>query len=521
MSSQSMWQRARDAEASVPLISAAIAMILAALMIPGSQDFPLDDAWIHMAYAKSVRLGDGLGYNPGDWETGFSSPLWVLLLATWPLGANPVLPAKLLGLLLHGLCAWLGARIALEVGRQRASLERPLPLRSLALLSGTLVASTPTLLQGATSGMEVPLASALVLATSLAMILGVTWACALLAFLAVLARPEAIFFVTTLAALLAWFRRPSRPSSEPGTWMSPLAGALGAVCALATWSAYCLAVSGYPWPNTQYIKGTGGGIGGLAYVAEHVLPWQAWLVSLTGLWLLVRVVRGEIRERRPELSFMLVAMLVTMVAIAVTRPLHPGTLFYESRYFAIVAAIPAVALPFGIVGLGRLATLLLVLPVAVITGLQVDSLRAQQRSQEEDTHRLHTTAALHVADTLPRDAVVAVEGAGASRFFTPRTMTIVDLIGLNDRAAAHLHFDRAAKLCHFVSRAPTHMVMPVEWHPLYADTFELVPVAAFDDPIWTQVRPPRPMRIVLYEVRGVRAPWRERCGSPRAGDGRR
>jgi len=513
MSSRSIWQRARDAEASVPLISAVIAMILAALMIPGSQDFPLDDAWIHMAYAKSLRLGDGFSYNPGDWETGFSSPLWVLLLAAWPLGENPVLPAKLLGLLLHGLCAWLGARIALELAQQRASIERPLPLRSLALLAGTLVASTPTLLQGATSGMEVPLASALILATSLAMIRRISWACAALGFLAVLARPEAIFFVTTLGAMLGWVRRPARASSGPGRWMPPLAGALGAACALGTWSAYCLSVSGYPWPNTQYVKGVGGGIGGLEYVAEHVLPWQAWLVSLTGVWLLVRVVRREIRDRRPELSFMLVAAAVTIIAIAVSRPLHPGVLFYESRYFAIVAAIPAIALPFGIVGLGRLGTLLLVLPVAVVTGLQVDNLRAQQRSQEEDTHRLHTTVALHLADNLPRDAVVAVEGAGAQRFFAPRTMTIVDLVGLNDRAAAHLHFDRAAKLCHLVSRAPTHMVMPAEWLPLFADTFELVPIAVFDDPTYTQVRPPHPMRVVLYEVHGVRKSWRERCGT--------
>jgi hypothetical protein len=359
--------------------------------------------------------------------------------------------------------------------------------------------------------MEVPLASALVLATSLAMLQRVTWACALLGFLAVLARPEAIFFLTTLAALLAWKNRLARASSQPGSWVPPLAGALGAACALGAWSVYCLAVSGHPWPNTQYIKGAGGGIGGLEYVAEHVLPWQAWLVSLTGLWLLVRVVRREISDRRPELSFLLVAMAVTVVAIAVSRPLHTGVLFYESRYFAIVAAIPAVALPFGIVGLGRVATLVLVLPVAVVTGLQVDSLRAQQRSQEEDTHTLHTTVALHLADTLPKDAVVAVEGAGAHRFFAPRSMTIVDLVGLNDRAAAHLHFDRAAKLCHFVSRAPTHVVIPVEWHPLFADTFDLAPIAAFDDPSYTQVRPPHPMRIVLYEVRSVRKSWRERC----------
>src|SRR5690606_3109071 len=65
-------------ERSACVGAALIAAGFAGLFIVGSRDFPLDDAWIHLAYAKSLRLGDGLSYNPGDWETGASSPLWVL-----------------------------------------------------------------------------------------------------------------------------------------------------------------------------------------------------------------------------------------------------------------------------------------------------------------------------------------------------------------------------------------------------------------------------------------------------------
>src|SRR4051794_34832739 len=43
--------------------------------------FPLDDAWIHLVYARSLAHGDGFAYNPGQLETGFTSPLWVMLLA--------------------------------------------------------------------------------------------------------------------------------------------------------------------------------------------------------------------------------------------------------------------------------------------------------------------------------------------------------------------------------------------------------------------------------------------------------
>ena len=68
-----------------------LGILAAGLFAWGGVDFCLDDAWIHLSYAKSLRLGDGLSYNPGDWETGFSSPLWALLLAVWPTGTAPVM----------------------------------------------------------------------------------------------------------------------------------------------------------------------------------------------------------------------------------------------------------------------------------------------------------------------------------------------------------------------------------------------------------------------------------------------
>src|SRR5690606_18764685 len=77
----SAWAMASVAVRASTLLGA----IMAGLMVFGLVDFTLDDAYIHLAYAKSLRLGEGLSYNPGDYETGFSSPLWVALLAVWPI----------------------------------------------------------------------------------------------------------------------------------------------------------------------------------------------------------------------------------------------------------------------------------------------------------------------------------------------------------------------------------------------------------------------------------------------------
>ena len=79
----------------------------------------------------------------------------------------------------------------------------------------------------------------------------------------------------------------------------------------------------------------------------------------------------------------------------------------------------------------------------------------------------------------------------------------VDVVGLNDHRAARLHHDRRAKLCHLASRHPTHLLVPRAWVPLFSPPFSLAPVAAFDDPVYTQVEPPHPHGVLLLAVVGV------------------
>src|SRR5262245_54891587 len=75
----------------------------------------LDDAYLHLAYARSLRLGEGLSYNPHDWELGATSPLWALILATLP--ALTVGWVKALGVTLHALGAGVVALTAAELSR--------------------------------------------------------------------------------------------------------------------------------------------------------------------------------------------------------------------------------------------------------------------------------------------------------------------------------------------------------------------------------------------------------------------
>jgi hypothetical protein len=51
--------------------------------------FPLDDAWIHLVYARSLVTEGGFHFNAGVPEAGMTSPLWVIFAASVHLVAAP------------------------------------------------------------------------------------------------------------------------------------------------------------------------------------------------------------------------------------------------------------------------------------------------------------------------------------------------------------------------------------------------------------------------------------------------
>lgn len=511
-----------------PRISVLVGLLFACLFAfsgGGVDDFCLDDAWIHLAYAKSLRLGDGLSYNPGDWETGFSSPLWVLLLAAWPTGPDPVISVKLLGALLHAATAGLAAAIALDLASARASVERPLPVLSISLLAGCLCATAPTLLQAAGSGMEVPLATCTLLACLRASLREQWLLAGVMGFAAALARPELLAGLLGFV-LVAGIGRRRSAVNRPGLASSLVVASplLGAGAGLGAWMLHCQLVSGWPWPNTAYVKvGAASPSAGLEYLAAQVLPWQPWFAGLGGLALIVAALwtelsgRGVLESPEPskttrswQCSALLSAWLVGMIATALSRPLDPEILFYQSRYFAIFAAIPPIVIALGVARTHRLLSVVLILPVALLTGLQITALHELARAQERGVALLHGDPARWVSPKLPDDAVIAVEGAGAMRYRTPRTMTIIDIIGLNDASIAHA-VDDASKACLLVQRAPNYMVLPDHIAANLSKVFEFTVVARFTDPAWAQVEQPRAVEVFLLEVVGPHPRWRERC----------
>lgn len=117
--------------------------------IAGDWGFSLDDSWIHAVFARNIATGHGFSFNPDEPVAGSTGPLYSAILAAlyWTT-SNMVWSAKGIGILCHAASALLIYRAALRLA-PREDLA--------ALLAGTLVALSPSLVWASVSGMEISL----------------------------------------------------------------------------------------------------------------------------------------------------------------------------------------------------------------------------------------------------------------------------------------------------------------------------------------------------------------------------
>lgn len=504
--------RAAAADTYTRVVAWLPALIALALGLPrlASDAFCLDDAYIHLAYVRSLKLGEGLSYNPYDWAAGVTSPLWVLLLAAWPADALGGVAIKLFGLAFHALGARAAQRLAgclaaSERGRDDelgSPQARGLAPREFAGLgAGALWAATPLALQGATSGMEVSLASWLALEFSRAHLQRRYALAALLAAAGYCARPELSVYVALLALGTAALER--RPRS-----LLPLLAATGAALACAI---YYYRVSGHPLPNTYYAKAHGFELGQLRYLAAQVLAPQPVVCSVFGLGLAVLALIRAWRRRRFDLPLVAFAASATLLAIACSRALYSGVTFALSRYFVpllwvlpLLAALGAAELP------KRWATPSAFALAALSAALALHGAALQQR-QELGVLRLHVEPARFVAAHVPAGSVLGVEGAGALRLFTPRSLRVIDIVGLNDDRLAHARGDPLARLCYLRAQGMTHVAYPEAWLAFLARGFELRTLASFREPHYAQIDPPQDWTVLVAQVERVKPDFAQRC----------
>ena len=409
-----------------PWLPFTVAIVVLVLHQARLQPWTLDDAYITYRYADNVVAGDGPVFNPGERVEGYTSPLWLALLAgAHALGADLDHAAKALG----ALCT--AAAFAL-VARARAPGITPAVATVTLLLAGT----TGVLSRWALSGMETAL---VVLVTLVALLLhlheragrpGLAPLTGLACAVAVLARPDAgLLFVGLLVdrALLA--RQGPRALARFALPFLLLAGGFWA----ARWAWY-----GWPMPNTFTVKvGLTGAqvLRGMRHLASAgVVGWALGGLLVLCAW------RGRLDARNPGLWGALAYVVLHLIYVVAVG----GDVFWGWRFFAVVT-LPAALL--GAVWLddaARARPALVASGVAAVAVVQVAVVALSPHLNHRGwVARTGLEVGAFLGEHAPEDALLATNIAGSIPYASG--LRVLDTLGLNDVHIAHAPVPRMGR----------------------------------------------------------------------------
>ncbi len=435
--------------------------------------FPLDDAWIHQDFARTLAQHGVFAYAPDRSGAGSTSPLWVLLLTPaqlLPGGASlwvVVAWADALGTLaLFGLAWAAGALVELWLW-DGAERWRALS----ALLAGVAVIAEWHLTWAALSGME----TMFFVFVSVLLLVGIgrrwhpVWPGSLAALLTSI-RPEgSVLALLAAGALILGVGVPARVAT--GRWRVLLVYlgvyALGLVPLLIVNEA----AAGSFLPSTFYAKGAYYGLEGseLARLASYTLGVLGWLFSSP---LVVLTLPGAAyalwQTRRAQGRGTLWLALIWMLALIGVYAVHLPVVYQNGRY--LMPILP-VLLALGVVGYARLlgkgsfrllpgalfvlALALGVLSIARGAGIYAANIRYIDEYQ--------VATAFWLRDHTPQDALVATHDIGAIGYFSGRR--VIDLGGLTQPEIVPLLSDQRALVAYLQQEHVGYVVMFPDWFP--------------------------------------------------------
>lgn len=391
---------------------------------------PLDDAWIHLTYARNLAEHGTYSYSHGTPATqGSTSPLFTLALALLFFVSRDHEKVLGIGLSLVAQAGFLAALAWWARARLRSLAWAAAVVAWVATDANTAILSV--------SGMETSLFLLLVALAFAARASGRGRLEGTAAGLAVWARPEGL----VLGAVLALDRLLDREKPDRITLLS-WAGPVGA------WAIFNLAIGGSLLPNSFAAKTAFYAAASRAEFVQHDLRATFW----GGGWLLatllalaaaaveaVRIGRGRASVVRAEVGWAAALPLAYLVLL-------PFGHRFE-RY--LVPALPAIAVAACATAQSALATVStrakVVRAIAIVAALVATGFHLAAAAKAPEVYarfcryhlERHERTGRWLAEHTPESAVVATHDIGAIGFYSKRR--IVDTVGLVlPEAAAHL-----------------------------------------------------------------------------------
>jgi arabinofuranosyltransferase len=406
--------------------------------------YALDDSFISFRYAANWANGLGPIYNAGERVDGYTSFLWVVLLAgARRLGLDLVAAAHIMGFVFGALALALAGWMLTRHEPAQPAVPLSLALGMLAL-DGKYVASMM-------DGMETALFTFLLMASMArlwvetenparaAMPIGG----ALLGLLT-LTRPDGVLYIPLLGAWGLW-RLSRRGASRQAMIRWALGFLLVGSVLIAPWFIWHWRYYGAPFPNTFYAKFGGSllsrsergidslrvflrGNGDLLLLVTltlgllHTANGEWW--GLAALAVFGRVLftifsggawQGHLRFLVPALPSL--HMMIAVSVVRVWRSLNQTELLlgrWSSR--AVLAAA-------------------VILPIAAGNPNPLEML-ARAHTFSDGLNHAHIALGTQLAEEAPPDSVIALQDAGALPYYSG--LTTIDVLGLNDAHIAHL-----------------------------------------------------------------------------------
>jgi hypothetical protein len=471
---------------ALALLVAAI-YLLATWYATGVLAFPLDDAWIHQTYARSLALEVEWSYGRGAPSSGSTAPLWTILLAPghWlPSPLAPVLWSHLLGVALWLTAITLGVLLSLHLFRDTV----------IATWTALVLAAEWHLGWAALSGMEIPLyiSLALLLMWLFLSRRGSPWLWGLTGGILTLARPEGML----LLGLVGLFWLLSGGSPPRARLTGALQMGAGWLLPVAPYLLFNLWVSGLLLPNTFYAKQEE-----YAVLLAAIPVWQRVFAVAAQPWIgaqafFLLALPWLPWRRFPASHYLPLLWALGIVALYALR--LPVT-YQHGRY--LMPTIP-VFLIFGTAAaiyMLRRAIPLLRRPLAAALltafGLFI-LLGAQSYGQDVSTIEceMGTAAAWIDRNSAPGD-LIAAHDIGKLGYVARRP--ILDFAGLISPETIPIIRDEAALLELATERDARYLVTFADWYPEMVRDPRLTPVFATACPL-TRLAGVEPMTI--YEI---------------------
>lgn len=448
----------------LPLAAAILVLVVGVLVVIGSppengSGLPMDDAYIHLDYARNLALHGEVAFNHGFPSAGTTSLGWDLfLMPPFWLGIDAVVWSIVLSLLSHALCAYWFARITLAWAEKR-NLGAWTPLLAVALFA----LNGPLLWYGC-SGME----TSLMLASGLAALWyfgkGRRLRAALWCGLSVFMRVDCMLLAGSMA-LVFWLTTPVKTKGRVKgiliLTLLPLLFYLPAMLAN-------LLTEGTPWPGTllgRVMLLTGSfTLFDHTRLYEHLLWWiefvQNWvmggsfgnlvpdtlmaskftqlLIPFIGFFLGGLVLLAKAGRKHLATPAFLLWSAATFVYYGITLPI----VIFAGRYEATIMLLFVWAVAWSVgwvvrflylhlrpINAGALSFLLVLLLLSHGLMMTVTWSEIRQAAINQVT-RVHIAAGLF-SRVLPEDTALAVFDVGAVKYLNPER-EIVDWAGLTD-----------------------------------------------------------------------------------------